>query len=321
MKKLLIALVVGIMMGSFVAFARVPMDTYVFNLPKQSLSTAEIQGMLHMREEEKLARDVYITLYNKWKLPIFKNISKSETWHMHMVKLLLDKYNIPDPVEKTGNVVGVFENEDIQNLYNQLVDKGLLSLEDALTVGATIEDLDIKDLEDAIDRSDNEDIDLVYENLMKGSRNHMRAFVGMLRNNGWDYTPQYISQDYFDQIVNSPKETGMETIPYCSSIEISGTVEKVYLVPTPRRGVYWWMVELQADNGTTLRVAVAPTTMFMKNFNVKIGDVVDVKGYQGTEKFISCEFQDNSTGFAFNSSNAGNAGSNSSNVGNGYGNR
>lgn len=208
MKKLLSALALGVLLSS--AYVKTPVENYVLSLPKESLSRAEINDLLHMREEEKLARDVYLTLYKKWNLPVFKNILKAENWHMHMIKLLLDKYGLNDPIEETGDMVGVFKNPKLQSLYNELVKKGSSSLKDALMTGATIEDLDIKDLQEAIQRSDNKDIDLVYQNLEKGSKNHMRAFVGVLRKYGWNYTPQFISERDFNQIISSKHETGMK---------------------------------------------------------------------------------------------------------------
>lgn len=159
-----------------------------------------------MREEEKLARDVYITLYKKWGVNIFTNISASEQTHMESVRLLLTKYNLTDPVG--SNPVGVFNNVTLQTLYNQLVALGNTSLPDAYKAGATIEDLDIFDLTNALTGIDNHDIRLVYDNLTKGSRNHMRSFYKNILNVGSTYTPQYITQAEFDAIINSPMETG-----------------------------------------------------------------------------------------------------------------
>jgi hypothetical protein len=185
-----------------------PIVGYVQNLPAQQLSPQEKNSLLHMREEEKLARDVYLTLYKKWRIPVFRNIAKSEAWHMQMIKLLLDKYHLPDPVLRTGNRIGYFTNPKLQSLYNQLVAQGGKSLIDALKVGATIEDLDIKDLQDGEKETDNRDIQLVYRNLEKGSRNHMRAFVGWLRRYRVSYTPKYISPAYYRRIISTPWERG-----------------------------------------------------------------------------------------------------------------
>lgn len=182
------------------------LSSRVENYPKEALSTFEESSLIHMREEEKLARDVYKVLYSTWMINIFNNIAQSEQTHTDAVAVLLDRYELSDPV---GNdQPGVFVNESLQNLYNSLVETGSQSIENALTVGATIEDLDLFDLEEALKSVDNQDITFVYENLSKGSRNHMRSFYDRLGSYGQDYSPQYISSDYFLEIITTNKETG-----------------------------------------------------------------------------------------------------------------
>ncbi|NPA11433.1 MAG: DUF2202 domain-containing protein [Epsilonproteobacteria bacterium] len=181
--------------------------SYVASMPKEEVDQTELADLTHMREEEKLARDVYLTLYNKWHLRIFNNIANSEQRHMDAIKALLDKYSLPDPVK--DDTVGVFSDPKMLNLYNQLVQEGSKSVTDALKVGATIEDLDIKDLDEALENTNNQDISFVYKNLKKGSENHLRAFVGFLRKYGSDYEPQYISYDYFEEILSTPRQRGM----------------------------------------------------------------------------------------------------------------
>ena len=175
-------------------------------LPIEPLNTVELNTLSFMREEEKLARDVYINLYNKWGSNVFKNISSSEQTHMDAMLILLNRYNITDPVG--SNAVGVFNNSTLQNLYNQLIVEGNISVLNAFKVGATIEDLDIFDLTNALSGIDNQDIRFVYENLSKGSRNHMRAFYKNILNSGGTYVPQYLTQADFDAIINSAMETG-----------------------------------------------------------------------------------------------------------------
>lgn len=168
-----------------------------------TLTAEEIEDLLHMREEEKLARDVYITLYNIYKIPIFNNISKSEERHMSEVKELIDKYQLEDPV--TDDSVGKFSNPKFTELYNTLVERGKKSLVEALTVGAFIEDLDIKDLQNAIARTNKSDIKMVYENLTKASKNHIRSFIRQLQRYGQTYTPVYITQEELKEILASSK--------------------------------------------------------------------------------------------------------------------
>ncbi len=177
----------------------------VSQMPYEELSDAEKNYILKMREEEKLARDVYLTLYETWGSRVFINISGSEQTHMDAVKSLIDKYGLKDPL--VNNEVGFFSDPKLKELYETLVSKGKTSITNAFTIGATIEDLDIYDLDEAILKADNMDVVFVFENLRKGSENHMRAFVFQLNNYGLTYTPQYISQEEFDRII-SENSTG-----------------------------------------------------------------------------------------------------------------
>ncbi len=166
-----------------------------------NFTNEEKEDLVYMRQEEKLARDVYLALYDKWHLPIFQNIASSEQRHTDMVKNLLVKSGEEDPI--TDDSRGVFKDQSFVDLYNSLVKKGSNSEVEALKVGATIEDLDIKDLEDRIAKTTNQSIINVYTNLMNGSKNHLRAFVTQLKERGEGYTPQYISQEEYEKIISS----------------------------------------------------------------------------------------------------------------------
>jgi hypothetical protein len=173
----------------------------------EELSAEEIAGVLYMREEEKLARDVYLTLYEQWELPIFQNIANAEQTHMDAIETLVDRYGLDDPA--AGNVVGEFTDPTLRSLYADLVATGSQSLNDALRVGATIEEIDILDLEEYLAQTDAGDIQRVYESLMKGSRNHLRSFVATLeQQTGETYEPQYLDREAYDDIVNTPMESG-----------------------------------------------------------------------------------------------------------------
>lgn len=180
------------------------------SLPNEPLSLDETEGILLMREEEKMARDAYIIFYQKWKQPIFTNISQAEQTHMDAVLLLVNKYSLTDPVGT--NPVGIFINPDIQALYNDLTARGNQSYAEALKAGAAIEEVDIRDLQDLLNTDDviNKDIELVYSNLLKGSRNHLRSFVKVLNTQGITYTPQYLSLADYNTVINSGMETGRQ---------------------------------------------------------------------------------------------------------------
>jgi len=175
------------------------------NIPSSDLSTGEQESLVFMREEEKLARDVYNSLYKIYATTIFTNIAASEQTHTDAVLALIERYNLVDPM--ATDVEGVFVNSELQWIYDNLVASGSISLLEALYVGATVEELDIYDLQNQKDYVvDNADIIYVYDNLLKGSRNHLRSFDKQIKNNGGVYTPVYISQEQYDSIINSPIE-------------------------------------------------------------------------------------------------------------------
>jgi hypothetical protein len=142
------------------------------------LTQAEIDGLTYMREEEKLARDSYLTLFGKWHLPIFSQISNSEVMHMTRVKELLDRYGLPDPA--AGKQVGEFTNPVLQELYDDLMVQGSRSSTEALKVGVTIEEVDIADLQRYLGMTNKTDITNVFTNLMNASYHHLSAFNSQL---------------------------------------------------------------------------------------------------------------------------------------------
>ena len=149
-----------------------------------TLTDVEIKDIEYIREEEKLARDVYITLYEEFIddpdmdpifAQIFGNISESEQRHMDAVKRLIDKYGLEDPV--TDDTVGVFTNPKFTKLFVELVDSGTASYCEALQVGIDIEVLDIEDIEKALNDVEAQDVNRVLNNLLSGSYNHLNAFT------------------------------------------------------------------------------------------------------------------------------------------------
>jgi len=166
--------------------------------PAPVLTQAEADDLLFMREEEKLARDVYITLYAEWGNRVFDNIAQSEQTHMDAVLGLLNTYGLTDPALGFG----YFADADLQALFDSLVTTGMQSQLDALMVGALIEEVDMEDLVDAMARTDRADIVNVYGNLLAGSENHLNAFVRNIESiTDEPYVAQWISQEEVDEIL------------------------------------------------------------------------------------------------------------------------
>ena len=177
-------------------------NAYSATLP---LSEDEKADLTFMREEEKLARDTYLKLYDIWKLSVFSNIASSEQMHMDALLKLLKNYALPDPA--AGNEIGEFTNDDLQTLYEQLIDAGDDSKINALKVGGLIEEKDMLDIKAAIERSQQQVIDKVYVSLLCGSRNHLRSFAQNIEVlTTQPYVAQILTQVEVDAIVDSPME-------------------------------------------------------------------------------------------------------------------
>ncbi|WP_323789564.1 DUF2202 domain-containing protein [Psychroserpens sp.] len=166
------------------------------------MTESDRAALIFMLEEEKLARDTYIYLNDLWSINQFANIKNSEQAHMNLVENLL----IQNAIEYTILPVGDFENQNLQDFYDQFVIDGTLSSANAFQIGATIEDLDIKDLQDFLDVSSHPNLIAVFEKLQCGSRNHLRSFVSGIENGGNTYTPQFLTQDEFDLIISGTQE-------------------------------------------------------------------------------------------------------------------
>lgn len=160
----------------------------------------------YLREEEKMARDVYMKSFELYGYDVFDRISVSEQRHMDAIKMLLDRYEIEDPVGE--NPVGVFVNKDLGELYNTLMQKSTDSLEAALLVGAEIEEIDILDILNSQDQFENEDIQFVLNHLLMGSYHHLNAYVRNLSLNGIEYQPKYLSSEQYQQVLANSEHRG-----------------------------------------------------------------------------------------------------------------
>ena len=174
------------------------------------LSTAEVGSLLFMREEEELARDLYLDIYaaKDNRLNVFKNISdNAETRHAEAMLVLLNTYGIEDPSTGQHNT---YTSLELQNLYNQLLSDAIGSDDlAALRVGALVEETDIQDIVNdmTLISADHQDILATYNNLLCGSKNHLRSFVKQIeRTSGQAYVIQVPEiADEINAVLNSPQ--------------------------------------------------------------------------------------------------------------------
>ena len=177
-------------------------NTSLDELESINLSNEDTNALLFMLEEEKLARDTYDYLDDLYGINQFSNIKLSEQSHMNAVAKLLDQYNIDYAILPYGE----FKNQEMQDLYDQFVEKGQIDAMNALEIGATIEDLDIVDLDEFIKATSNTSIISVFESLQCGSRNHLRSFIRVIENSNETYDPQFLSIEAYNEIIEDTNE-------------------------------------------------------------------------------------------------------------------
>lgn len=135
-----------------------------------------------MREEERLAHDVYTLFAEKYpEATVFGTIATSEQRHADAVLRQLDRNGLEDPSE--GLEPGDYAFADLDEMYAALVAQGT-SLEGALQAGIAIEEEDIADLERILADDSSDPVSRVYEALLAGSGNHLAAFTSALENGG-----------------------------------------------------------------------------------------------------------------------------------------
>jgi hypothetical protein len=165
-----------------------------------TLTEVEVDGLMEMREEEKLARQVYIFFYERYQYRVFNNISKSENAHTSAVLNVIAGFGLTDPTPLADTE---FYNPLFTELYAQLTEKGSESLVEALKVGAFIEEFDINDLQNLIETTENPTVKRVYGNLLRASKFHLKAFTNSLKLLNVTYTPTVISVEEYNEILGN----------------------------------------------------------------------------------------------------------------------
>ena len=169
------------------------------------LDSVETEDLLYMREEEKLARDVYLSMDALWHRRVFQNIALSEQRHMDAMLRMLNLFGIPDPA--AGNDLGEFTNPELQDLFDVLWDQGTASLLDAYYVGALIEERDIRDINVAMDNTDEPRLLESYGNLLMGSCNHLWAFTRHIESLGIDYEWKILDEEQAEAVCGSSDDS------------------------------------------------------------------------------------------------------------------
>lgn len=140
-----------------------------------TVSSSLAAEIAFMREEERMARDLYAALAeaHDGATPMSR-ITTSEQRHFDAVGRLITTFGLTDP--STGRAPGTYAYDELTTLYASLYEQGKASLDGAYAAGVAVETTDIADLQDAIAASDNATVDQVFSNLLRASEQHLRAF-------------------------------------------------------------------------------------------------------------------------------------------------
>jgi len=140
-----------------------------------TLTDEQLDTLVFIYQEEKVARDTYITLGEMYSnQTVFANIQLSEQEHIDKAEGLCDTYGA-DTSGINEQQVGEFVVPVLQELYDTLVAQGSQSELSALMVGEYVEITDIDDLEHA-EIGMPSDVVNTYENLKEGSLSHLAGF-------------------------------------------------------------------------------------------------------------------------------------------------
>lgn len=142
--------------------------------PASALTAAERDAVLYLRDEERLARDLYAELLSTSGDQRFARIGASEQQHFDAMGTLIERYGLDDPAE--GRAPGEFSSPELQALYDRLLKAGVASPEAAIAQGVIVEETDIADIDRHLRNIDEPEIEQVLVRLRAGSERHLAAF-------------------------------------------------------------------------------------------------------------------------------------------------
>lgn len=234
----------------YAALALALLSTAVLSACSSKTKDIEEEGLVRIYEVEKFARDIYKYFHEKWGTYIMDTISHSEQAHMDIVQEMIDKYGFDNPIKYNG--YGEFTNKDLKELYKELTVQGSKSEEDALEIGAMVEEIDIVDIKKYWEQTEAADINNAYSKLTTGSHGHLRIFVSALNEKGVQYRPHYLSVQEYNESVGTVITTTVTT----TSTASSSADMRVYYCQTDMCGYVYDPAVGDPDGG------IAPGTPF-----------------------------------------------------------
>ncbi|MFA4876900.1 MAG: DUF2202 domain-containing protein [Methanoregula sp.] len=174
------------------------------SLPQAPLNETEKADIIQLQEDQKCITDINAVLATQHPdVPVFQNLANASKIYQTADNIILTRYGIPNP---ESTIPGKFTSQKLQLAYNNAVNTGSMSVRDALYVDATAEEMHIADLNAALGRTDNTDLQFIYRQELAFSRNNLRSINQWITAYGSAYTPTYITVDYYNALTNSPVE-------------------------------------------------------------------------------------------------------------------
>lgn len=154
-----------------------PTETPSQSAPAQATASDTLaEDLTFMREEERMARDLYLAFAEKYgDDTAFARIAKSEQRHFDATGRMLENFGLEDPSD--GLEAGTYADDELTALYEELLEQGMASLEDAYDAAIAVEEADIADLTAAIERTTDDAATRLFENLKRGSEQHLAAYT------------------------------------------------------------------------------------------------------------------------------------------------
>jgi len=179
-------------------------DKTFIALAQAPLNDTERADILKLQEDQKYITDMNAVLATQHpEVPVFQNIANASRIYQAADNVILQRYGIASP-EK--NASDVYSSQKLQSAVENDINTGSNSVRDALIVSARAEDMHIADLEAAIGRTDNPDLQFMDRQELVSSRNNLRAISQWMTTYKEVYTPTYITLDYYKNLTGSPAE-------------------------------------------------------------------------------------------------------------------
>jgi len=176
-----------------------------FNALSQTpLNDTERADILKLQEDQKYITDMNTILATQHpEVTVFLNIANASKVYQAADNVILQRYGMATP-EK--NATDEYSSQKLQSTVANDVNTGSNSVRDALIVSARAEDMHIADLEAAIGRTDNPDLQFMDRQELLSSRNNLRTISQWITAYQGAYIPTYITVDYYKNLTSSPLE-------------------------------------------------------------------------------------------------------------------